>query len=136
MEVVAVYLIFNVLIYDGVVMTIHDLKLPNVVNIDLNEEEYSIPLNISDIIEICKEYNKLGYNIQSQMDSILNIGIEQSIISGILKKESLPHIKYFLTTIYDNSYFGDASFQAKECLFLIDLFFENNNNKDFSYELN
>ena len=28
------------------------------------DDEYSIPLDISDIINICREYNKLGWQIQ------------------------------------------------------------------------
>jgi hypothetical protein len=88
------------------------------VNDDL-EEEFSIPLDISDIISICREYNKLGWQIQNQMETILENGVEDSIKNGIVKKEALPHIKDFLKRIYDNGYFGDASSQAQDCIELI-----------------
>lgn len=83
------------------------------------DEEFSIPLDISDIISICREYNKLGWQIQNQVENILEVGIEESIKSGIVKKESLPHIKSFLRAIGSNAYFGDAGSQANDCIQLI-----------------
>jgi hypothetical protein len=88
-------------------------------SIEDKEEEFSIPLDISDIINICREYNKLGWQIQNQVENILEVGVEESIKSGIVKKESLPHIKNFLQRICDNAYFGDAVAQADECIELI-----------------
>lgn len=82
-------------------------------------EEFSIPLDISDIISICQEYNKLGWQIQNQIEYILENGVAESIKSGIVKSEALPFIKDFLKRIYDNGYFGDASSQAQECIELI-----------------
>ena len=84
-----------------------------------NEEEFSIPLDISDIISICREYNKLGWQIQSQVESILDMGIEESIQQGYLKRESIPHIKNFLQQITKNAYFGEAVDQAEEVITLI-----------------
>lgn len=89
------------------------------------EEEFSIPLDISDIINICKEYNKLGWQIQTQVENILENGVEESIKSGLVKKESLIHIKSFLKSIGKNVYFGDAIFQAEECIYKINIFLEN-----------
>lgn len=83
------------------------------------DEEYSIPLDISDILLICREYNKLGWQIQNQVDSILEVGVEESIRSGNVRKESLPHIKHFLQRICQNAYFGDAVAQAQSCIELI-----------------
>ena len=83
------------------------------------EEEYSIPLDISDIISICKEFNKLGWQIQNQVENILEVGVEESIKSGIVKQQSLPYIKSFLYAVSKNAYFGDAVAQAKECINLI-----------------
>lgn len=91
-----------------------------VVSSEEQEEEYSIPLDISDIISICREYNKLGWQIQNQVENILEVGVDQSIRSGIVKKESLPHIKSFLTSICRNAYFGDAVSQAQDCIALIE----------------
>jgi len=107
-------------------MTAQDLKLTEIVNSSVNEEEYSIPLDISDIINICREYNKLGWQIQNQIETILDIGVAQAIETRYVKRESLPHIKSFLRSIIDNPYFGDAVFQAKECLYLIDFYCESN----------
>lgn len=106
-------------------MTIRNSKLTNFAQ---DSEEYNIPLDISDIINICKEYNKLGHQIQLQMDSILDIGVEQSLELGFLKKESLSHIKNFLEKIIENPYFGDACEQAQSCLFLIDEYCLQNKN--------
>jgi hypothetical protein len=98
-------------------------------NATSNDEEYSIPLCIDDIISICREYNKLGGQIQNQVETILEIGIEESIKTGSVKKESLPHIKNFLKQITKNVYFGDATAQAEECIYLI----ENFQNKQIKY---
>ena len=84
-----------------------------------SEEEFSIPIDISDIILICQEYNKLGWQIQSQIAFILENGVEESIKTGIVKNESLPLIKGFLKQITNNAYFGDATSQAQECIELI-----------------
>lgn len=101
-------------------MTAPSVKLAkNVVKVS-SEDEYSIPLDISDIINICREYNKLGYQIQNQVENILDIGVEQAIQTGNVKRESLPHIKSFLKSICSNAYFGDAVDQAHDCIFLIE----------------
>jgi len=84
-----------------------------------SNEEYSIPLDISDIINICREYNSLGWQIQNQVEHILEVGVEESIKTGFVKKESLPHIKNFLVTIRSNPLLGDAVSQANDCINLI-----------------
>lgn len=86
---------------------------------DEKDEEYSIPLDISDIINICKDFNSLGWHIQNQIENILEVGVEESIKSGHVKQQSLPHIKHFLRRICGNVYFGDAASQAEDCLKLI-----------------
>lgn len=88
------------------------------------EEEYDIPLDISDIIAICREYNKLGWYIQQQVENILEVGLDESISCGYVKQESLPHIKQFLCRVCENPYFGDAVSQAQECIELIRQFEE------------
>lgn len=101
-------------------MSTQDLKLTSIVNTSVNDEEYSIPLDISDIINICREYNKLGSQIQNQVEIILDTGVDQAIEKGYVKRESLPHIKNFLNSICKNAYFGDAVSQAHDCIFLIE----------------
>ena len=103
------------------IMRINGLKLHNVVK---NVEQDSIPLNITDIISICKDFNILGWQIQSQVENILEVGIDESIKLGVVKQEALPHIKEFLVKITDNPYFGDAVSQAQECIYLIDQYQE------------
>ena len=103
-------------------MTAHELETLALVSTTTStekEEEYSIPLDISDIISICREFNKLGWQIQNQVENILEVGVEESIKSGIVKQQSLPHIKSFLRSICKNAYFGDAVSQAHSCIKLI-----------------
>lgn len=101
-------------------MTAHELEVKKLhANSIENEEEYSIPLDISDIINICREYNQLGWSIQSQVENILEVGVEESIKTGSVKQESLPKIKSFLKAISRNAYFGDAVSQAHDCIKLI-----------------
>lgn len=75
-------------------------------------EEYEIPLDISDIINICKDFHDLGHLIQNQIENLIEFGIEDSIINNYVKKESLPRIKYFLQKIGANPYFGDSRLQS------------------------
>ena len=103
-------------------MTLNDFETLGLIETETSntqEEEYSIPLDISDIIRICQEYNKLGWQVQHQVENILEVGVEESIKSGNVRKESLPQIRKFLNRICDNAYFGDAVSQAKDCINLI-----------------
>lgn len=105
-------------------MTTLKLDLTSVA-INEQEEEYSIPLDISDIISICREFNKLGWQMQNQVENILEVGVEESIRNGCVKKISLPHIKSFLSSICKNPYFGDAVSQAQDCIILIQEYEDN-----------
>ena len=84
-----------------------------------NEEEYQSPIDISEIISICQEYAKLGYQIQQQVENILEIGVQEAISNGSVKQETLPFIKVFLHSIANNVYLGDACIQADDCIELI-----------------
>lgn len=101
-----------------------DINLINNVNKEKNKEKKADPesLNIYDIINICIEYNKLGYNIQKQVKAILESGVEQSIRNGKITSESIPHIKQFLSYICENSYSSEASEQAFQCYLMIEEF--------------
>ena len=111
-------------------MTAHELEVLSLTSSTPKtsepEEEYSIPLDISDILSICKEYTKLTWQMQNQIESILEVGIEESIKSGSLQRISLPHIKNFLLKICDNPYFGDAASQAHDCIKLIQQYEDKN----------
>lgn len=106
--------------YDIDVLTLTDTITNN------KDDEYDIPLDISDIINICREYNKLGLQIQNQVENILEVGVEESIRTGNVKQQSLPHIKDFLKSICNNAYFGDATYQANDCIKLIQKYEELN----------
>jgi len=99
-------------------MKVRQLKM----NVNETEDNVEIPIDISDILTVCKEYNKLGWKIQNQVEDLLELGIDEAIKNGIVKMESLPHIKDFLNHICDNVYFGDAADQANECIALIEHF--------------
>ncbi len=86
------------------------------------DDSLDIPIDISDIITICKEYNKLGWQIQNQVEELTEIGIDEAIKTGSVKITALPHIKDFLCAVSNNMYFGDAADQAKECIELIEIF--------------
>jgi hypothetical protein len=103
-------------------MTANEVKTLALVEVTITkekEDEYSIPMDISDIINICRVYNNLGWQIQQQVENILEVGVEESIKSGFVKKDALPHVKMFLQAIISNPYFGDAVSQAHDCLRLI-----------------
>ncbi len=95
-------------------------KSHNILNIRVphleQEDEYNIPLDISDIISICQEYNKMGPALQKQLENLIECGIEESLADGSVKKESLPYIKDFLLSVSKNAYFGDAVLQVQEIL--------------------
>lgn len=84
------------------------------------EDEYNIPLDISDLIHICKEYSLLGQQIQHQVEIILELGVEQAVKAKLVNANALPHIKNFLQQITQNAYFGDATEQAQECISLLE----------------
>jgi hypothetical protein len=105
-------------------MTAHELKNLVLVSTTPNEnnDEYNIPLDITDIISICREFNKLGWQIQSQVENILEIGVEESIKTGKVKQSSLHHIKSFFKAVHNNPYFGDSSLQSQDIIYQIDNF--------------
>lgn len=116
-------------------MTLNEFESLELIETSTSEdkdEEFSIPLDISDIISICKDFNSLGWQIQQQVENILEVGVEESIKSGFVKKESLPRIKHFLRRICDNAYFGDAVSQAQDCIELIHNYEETHNIKRVS----
>lgn len=109
------------------VMTLNEFETISLIeNTTSNDkdDEFSIPIDISDIISICKDFNSLGWQVQNQIDNILEIGVEESIKTGNVKPKSLPLIKFFLRRICGNPYFGDAVSQAQDCLVLIERYEE------------
>lgn len=90
------------------------------------EESFTIPLHISDILKVCRSHSKLGWLIQSQAEAVLELGVTEAVDSGLVSIEALPHIKDFLLNIAENLYFGEASDQAADCIYLIDIFEQDN----------
>lgn len=91
------------------------------------DEEYNIPIDITDIIAICQEFNRLGWKIQQQVENLLEVGVEESIKTGYVEKESLPLIKSFLNAVSRNAYFGDAVNQSNDCIKIIQQYEKRNN---------
>jgi hypothetical protein len=89
------------------------------IKLETEEEDFEIPLDIEDIITICREYGKLGWGLQSQVETVLKIGVAEAIEAGQVKKEALPHIKEFLQQIVSGICVGDAVSQASDCIDLI-----------------
>jgi hypothetical protein len=83
------------------------------------EEDFEIPLDIEDVISICREYNKLGWQLQNQTEAILNMGVEEALTSGYVKKEALPHVKEFLQQVITSISVGGAVSQASDCIDII-----------------
>ena len=108
-------------------MSINELNTLSVIETNNQDEELDIPIDLSDIISICREYNKLGWQIQQQVENILEIGVEEAIKSGYVKQQSLPLIKSFLKAVSQNPYFGDATSQANDCILLIQQYEKVNN---------
>jgi hypothetical protein len=85
-------------------------------------DAFSIPLHISDLLTLCKSYHQLGHSIQRQVETIVEIGIEEAINIGAVNPVALPHIKHFLHSIADQQIFGDAASIALDCVCLIELY--------------
>ena len=81
-----------------------------------------LPLDISDIITVCKEYNRLGHNMQHQVEIIIEYGIETAMDQHLIDIAALPLIKDFLKGIASNPLYGDAQSQASELVQLIRYF--------------
>lgn len=90
------------------------------INNSNDNEEIDIALDINDLIEVCKSYNRLGWNIQQQFEFLIEFGIDEAIKEKKVSAEFLPHIRTFLKSITDNYWFGDAADQANEVIAMID----------------
>jgi hypothetical protein len=84
------------------------------------KETLDIPIDIGDIIGVCKEYSALGWQIQTQIEAIKEFGLEDGVKRGSVKAQSLPLIRDFFKKIVENAWFGDAAEQAYELIMLID----------------
>jgi len=81
-----------------------------------------IPLDISDITNICKKFSNLSIKSRKILDLLLEEGVN-SINSGKITFAEVFELKEFLVMIKDNSLFGDASEQADLILKEINYFY-------------
>jgi len=102
--------------------TTYDLELQLVETNTKQQDDLDIPLSMFDILNVCREYSLLGWQIQSQVEQIVDLGIEDAILSKAVAVSSLPHIRAFLQQVIRNPLFGDAADQAQECVMLIDAY--------------
>jgi len=79
-----------------------------------NVDFESNPIDISEVIALCKEYSSLGFHIQNEIDYILENGIEEAIKYNKIK--NLLYIKDFFDKMSKVHYLGDAALQAEDCL--------------------
>ena len=94
----------------------------------LSLEESAIPLDINDLLHICKEYNSLGSKIQNNIDQILELGFDKVFETNSIDIGSIPFILNFFDEIVKNPYFGDACSQAQNSIYLINAFMYNKDN--------
>jgi hypothetical protein len=86
-----------------------------------SENEFSIPLNLFEIIDICKEYNNLNTYLQKQISNIMSEGISHCIENKLVDQKSFPELISFFEKIINNQYFGEARDQAIECVQVMSL---------------
>jgi len=88
--------------------------------VKVDDETYNIPIDISDILSVCREYSQLGHNIQHQIEQMMEVGVEEAVNSGMIKAQVLPLIREFLKSICGNCFFGDACDQSFALIMMID----------------
>ena len=88
--------------------------------LNLFEDEFSSPIDMSDVLEICLEYSKAGPKIQNQINMIWEEGLDYSL--DLIEKENIPFIINFFNKISNNPLFGDASSQAKDVVEKLNLY--------------
>ncbi len=86
-------------------------------------DDLDIPLDLTtDILSVCREYSMLGWQIQQQVENIVELGIQDAITSKAVSVSSLPHIRAFLQQVVRNPLFGDAADQAERAVAMIDAY--------------
>lgn len=90
--------------------------MSKIIDKHIADDEFSIPLDISDLLNICKEFNELNAATKLQLENIIDNGIESSLQQGFITYDGLPKIIKFFSKIKENAYFGDAATQADELL--------------------
>lgn len=80
----------------------------------------SNPIDISEIFEICKEYSSLGFQIQNEIDFILENGFDEAIKKKKINNYNFHIMKDFFSKISKMYYLGDAAIQAEDFIKEID----------------
>jgi hypothetical protein len=81
-----------------------------------------IPLDLSDLLTVCREYTKLGLNLQHQVEILIEYGVDTAINQRLVSRSALPHIRAFLKVIGSSWVFGDSSLQASDLIDAIDCY--------------
>jgi hypothetical protein len=89
-------------------------------------DHFDVPLDLTDVLTVCREFSRLGYNIQAQIELLIDHGVENAINQQLIKRSSLPYIRSFLRTIVDAQYFGEAGSKADDLITEIDFFIHRN----------
>lgn len=102
---------------------------PDLQLVSIEQETINTPISMFDILSICREFSKLGYQMQQQVETITELGIKDAINSKAVSAAALPHIKFFLQQVIRNPYFGEAVDQAADAVRMIENWQESNPTK-------
>lgn len=97
-----------------------DTSKNKLVNSTADEYTLDIPIDISDILTVCREYSQLGWQMQQQLEYVMEVGIEEAISSGKVNANVIPLMRDFLRVICQNAFFGDASDQSYQAIMMLD----------------
>ncbi len=77
-------------------------------------------IDLSDVLEVCRQYTVLGWGTQNQIECLAECGVEEAIDSGKVNRQALPHIRDFLQSITERLINSDVVDQAYSILMMID----------------
>lgn len=86
------------------------------------ESNDNVAIDITDILTICKQYNILGWNLQGQLEYLIENGVEETVNNGKVSVEMLPYIRDFLKSITERLTNADVVDQAYAIIMMIDYY--------------
>lgn len=95
--------------------TLNELNGPQV-------NDNNLPIDLTDLLEVFKGYNNLGWLIQRQIECLIENGVEESVMSGKVNIEVLPHIRNFLDSITQRMIGTDMADQCWAVIMMLDDF--------------
>lgn len=84
------------------------------------ESASSAAVDLTDILEVCKQYTVLGWTIQHQIECLIENGVEEAVNSGKVNSQVLPHVREFLKSITERLINTDVVDQAYAVIMMID----------------